>query len=300
MEFILNEYHRDLSEDNLLEDLVAVASNLHKDTVLCEEYSKFGKYNRTTITRRFGSWPNALKKAGLKSHRELNNWCTSLNEFIEDVRRVASVLKRNTLTIGEYKQLGKFQYLYPIKHHGIGWDEVLRLAELNSTPFRLGRGKEISNEELFADIERVWIKIGRQPTITDLRKGYFNFSQNTFCRRFGGWRQALIAFVSYMNSSDKDDVPDAADPVFENHDEEKQPNHQKGHREPNLRLRFKVMQRDNFKCCLCGRSPATDPSIILVVDHIYPWSKGGETTYDNLQTLCEECNLGKSDLTETF
>lgn len=67
-------------------------------------------------------------------------------------------------------------------------------------------------------------------------------------------------------------------------------------RDINLRLRFLVMQRDNFKCCMCGASPAKDPAIVLHIDHIVPWAKGGETTYENLQTLCSKCNLGKSDL----
>jgi 5-methylcytosine-specific restriction endonuclease McrA len=31
----------------------------------------------------------------------------------------------------------------------------------------------------------------------------------------------------------------------------------------------------------------------LHVDHVTPWSKGGETTLANLQTLCNKCNLGK-------
>lgn len=64
----------------------------------------------------------------------------------------------------------------------------------------------------------------------------------------------------------------------------------------NTRLRFKVLSRDNFKCCFCGASPAKNPSVELHVDHIIPWSKGGETVIDNLQTLCSKCNLGKSDL----
>lgn len=66
-------------------------------------------------------------------------------------------------------------------------------------------------------------------------------------------------------------------------------------REIGLQLRFKVFKRDNFKCCLCGASPAKDPTVELHVDHIIPWSKGGETTIDNLQTLCSKCNIGKSD-----
>ena len=70
----------------------------------------------------------------------------------------------------------------------------------------------------------------------------------------------------------------------------------KTRRDINLRLRFKVMARDNFKCCKCGRSPATDPTVILHVDHKYPWVKGGETTMENLETTCMECNIGKGDL----
>ena len=62
------------------------------------------------------------------------------------------------------------------------------------------------------------------------------------------------------------------------------------------KLRYQVLKRDNFKCCACGASPAKDPTIELHIDHIIPWSKGGETTIENLQTLCSKCNIGKSDL----
>ena len=61
------------------------------------------------------------------------------------------------------------------------------------------------------------------------------------------------------------------------------------------KLRYQVLKRDNFKCCACGASPAKDPSVELHIDHIIPWSKGGENTAENLQTLCSKCNLGKSN-----
>lgn len=67
-------------------------------------------------------------------------------------------------------------------------------------------------------------------------------------------------------------------------------------RDPSLRLRFEVLARDRFTCRFCGASPAKDPSVTLHIDHIVPWSKGGETTLINLQTLCSKCNLGKSNL----
>ncbi|MBH0203009.1 MAG: HNH endonuclease [Nitrospira sp.] len=55
------------------------------------------------------------------------------------------------------------------------------------------------------------------------------------------------------------------------------------------------MKRDRFKCRKCGRSPATDLKVILHVDHIKPWSKGGKTAEDNLETLCSICNFGKGN-----
>jgi len=59
------------------------------------------------------------------------------------------------------------------------------------------------------------------------------------------------------------------------------------------------MKRDDFKCVKCGRNPATDPGIKLEIDHIIPYSKPkGETVIENLQTLCKECNLGKSNLSD--
>ena len=61
------------------------------------------------------------------------------------------------------------------------------------------------------------------------------------------------------------------------------------------KLRYQVLKRDCFKCCACGASPAKEVGVELHVDHIIPWSKGGETTLDNLQTLCSHCNLGKGD-----
>jgi len=66
-------------------------------------------------------------------------------------------------------------------------------------------------------------------------------------------------------------------------------------RSPNLRVRFAVLQRDRFTCRSCGRSPSSDPGVTLHVDHVTPYSKGGETVLANLQTLCQDCNLGKSD-----
>jgi 5-methylcytosine-specific restriction endonuclease McrA len=59
------------------------------------------------------------------------------------------------------------------------------------------------------------------------------------------------------------------------------------------RLRFTVLQRDSFRCRYCGRT-ATEPGVVLHVDHIVPVAAGGATSESNLVTACSDCNLGKS------
>lgn len=57
------------------------------------------------------------------------------------------------------------------------------------------------------------------------------------------------------------------------------------------RLRFEVFKRDAFTCQYCGAQP---PGVVLVPDHITPYSSGGATSLDNLITACEPCNQGKA------
>jgi 5-methylcytosine-specific restriction endonuclease McrA len=66
----------------------------------------------------------------------------------------------------------------------------------------------------------------------------------------------------------------------------------RGQRTASLALRFAVFRRDSYTCQYCGRRA---PEFPLHVDHVVAWSRGGKTELANLQTACNECNLGKSD-----
>lgn len=59
-----------------------------------------------------------------------------------------------------------------------------------------------------------------------------------------------------------------------------------------LARRLEVFNRDNYTCKVCGRNPKED-NIKIHCDHIIPLIKGGTSEFDNLQTLCEDCNYGK-------
>lgn len=53
------------------------------------------------------------------------------------------------------------------------------------------------------------------------------------------------------------------------------------------KIRFEIFERDGYRCKKCGSRDN------LEIDHIIPISKGGKSTYDNLQTLCHNCNYNK-------
>lgn len=298
MKYELNDYHRDVSDEELLSDVLRVAKLLDADYITMKQYNEYGKFSYSTIQNHFKGWSNALLAAGLeakniKSKKKFHN--PSNAELIEDIKRVAVLLASNSVLSSEYDLYGKYSHMAYNKIYG-SWDNALAAAGLESTGFH----RNISEIDLFNNIEEMWIKLGRQPKASDFEQGHSKYGIKTYFRHFGSWRGALTAFVAYMNgesTSNCEETPSVAIPLpIREKAEVETINSHKTQRDIGLKLRFLVMKRDNFKCCMCGASPAKDPSVELHIDHIIPWAKGGETTFDNLQTLCSKCNLGKSDL----
>lgn len=69
--------------------------------------------------------------------------------------------------------------------------------------------------------------------------------------------------------------------------EEEAKRKQDAKKQMNRKLRYEVLQRDGFKCVLCGAKE------LLQIDHIIARCNGGEDTETNLRTLCIDCNIGK-------
>ncbi len=218
MRFEYIEKNKKVSDNDILCDIKSVASKINAKSLSIAEYSEFGLYDPTTVSKHFGSWNNALQKAGLSLRNRFH-----------------------------------------------------------------------TEQELIDNLYDVWIKKGEQPTRADMNNHDLScISSGSYLRKYGSWSKALVTFVNYMNETDYSEEEKKLSKTILD-----------GHKTPhdiNLRLRFKVMKRDYFKCCACGASPSKDPSVVLHVDHIIPYSKGGETIIDNLQTLCSKCNLGKSNI----
>lgn len=122
--------------------------------------------------------------------------------------------------------------------------------------------------------------------------GISNISLGTYEGRFGSWNNALETFFKFIEKSDTS-TPETNDEVKS---VKKLNSSSRTSRRINWRLRATILIKDNCICQMCGASPSKDSSVVLHVDHIKPWSKGGETMIENLQTLCSVCNIGKSDI----
>lgn len=57
--------------------------------------------------------------------------------------------------------------------------------------------------------------------------------------------------------------------------------------------RYEVLKRAWFKCQACWEKPNECNDIILHIDHINPASLGWSNNLDNLQVLCDKCNISK-------
>ena len=60
-------------------------------------------------------------------------------------------------------------------------------------------------------------------------------------------------------------------------------------------LKRTVLYRDNYSCCYCQTAVTFET---VHMDHAFPRSRGGLTTFENLRSSCSSCDLAKSDKTE--
>lgn len=305
MKFELTNGRHKISDIEYINDLRLVANNLKKNSLKQRDYCKKNgaKYNVKSAINRFGNWDNTLRKAGLEGEKSLKGMEYGEKEIkdevlLADLVRVSNELNNPNITISDYKKLGKYTHVTMGSRFG-SWNKAKEKANLEVI-YVINN----SNEDLFKNILDLWTYFGRQPKYGEVISPLSKFHGSTYARRFGSWQNSLEAFVNYINTENDDskeieieDLPLLPiNQIQQEKKSEKEIKTKRTSRNINLRMRFMILQRDNFTCKKCGQSPAKNLNIILHIDHVLAWSKGGETVAENLETLCKECNLGKSNI----
>jgi hypothetical protein len=218
------------------------------------------------------------------------------DELLELLRNCAEKLGQETVTMEQYSEHGVGHATTIARRFG-SWPIALDMAGLSPSRSTLN----IPENGLFQNLLELWISLQRQPTYNDVNGSTSRFSAKTYANRFGSWTKALESFVLWVNQDTVDATsPPQSQTISSEPDSSDQSNNLSAQkkRQPTLRQRFRVLERDRFTCQSCGASPAKGSDVPLEIDHIVPWSKGGLTEDANLEVKCKQCNLGKGNAFE--
>lgn len=281
-----------ISDSDFIDDLQNVCKMLGTNTIPVSQYCKKNgaKYSYAAATQRFGGWVEFCKKAGVVaiSAHGGNYGDNKISDklLIEDMQRVSKLLNEKNITQSQYNSKGIYCAATLSMRLGGSWNKAKERAGLEA-----GAYINPNEIELLDNLKRIWLILGRQPKMKEVTRPFSDFNYGTYYNKFGSWALTLSAFVAYIQNEEiSTKAQSNLSRVDSTHLQIK-----KTSRTINIRTRYKVLKRDGYKCIFCGSSPSKDESVKLHIDHIVPWSKGGETVIDNLQTLCSTCNLGKSN-----
>jgi hypothetical protein len=94
MKFELEDFHRNIPDDDLLSDMKRVAAKLNQNFVTVRQQNEHGKFHSTTIMERFGGWLKAVERAALgKSKHQVAKWLSE-EELFENLEEVWTKLGR--------------------------------------------------------------------------------------------------------------------------------------------------------------------------------------------------------------
>jgi len=168
-----------IDTDELLIDLQRVGDTI-EGTPKISDYRKEGEYSPKTLRNRFGSWNDALKKAGYQPNVR---WKVNKQDLLANLKEIAEELGKPPTTT-EYNSRGNFN-TQTFKNKFGSWNEALREAGYDPN-----LRKDITRKELIDDLQRVGNSVGDTPTISDYSETG-KYSPKTLRNRFGSWNEAL-------------------------------------------------------------------------------------------------------------
>ena len=236
----------------------------------------------------------------------------SREKVVAELEKVARHFNYTDFKQDDFDKIADISYYKVYREFG-SWEKALHfLADhlrKKGINFQItSRRSQYSIPEMFDEMEKVWLKLGHRPSRNEWTALKPKISYDAIYRRFGGWTTACLKFIEHKSGGaitagdeessgveEKIDIRQPQQSMKKLGIEDKEVKSIQKTRTIPLNIRIKVLSRDNFRCAFCGKSPATDIGTKLHIDHIVPFSNGGTNSFDNLQTLCEQCNFGKSN-----
>lgn len=144
------------------------------------DMTQHGAHSTKTYQKKFGSWNEALKQAGLEINEEQNVTKFDLRDELE---RLADELER-TPTSRDMAKDGTYGVSTYLNKFG-SWNDAVREVGLEPT-----RERNVPREDLIREIQRLAEKLGGTPTVTEMRQ-HGCYGVSTYSNEFGTWNNAL-------------------------------------------------------------------------------------------------------------
>lgn len=190
---------RNAIQEELISDLKRVAQLLNKETITTEDYINNGNHSIYAIKTKFGTWNKALEAAGFSVN---HSWRIPKENLLENLKIVWHILERQPKYLEMKKPLSKYSRTAYDKTFGNWSKTLLAFQDYPDKHFSLQiilPANNITEEDLFENINSMWKIMERQPKYTDIVKPLSKYSITVYENRFGTWNKALQAFENYPN-----------------------------------------------------------------------------------------------------
>ena len=254
-----------ITEEELIDELNRLASVLNS-TPTMDNMRKQGQYTSDTYQRRFGSWNEAIREAGLDPNNEVG---ITDKDVIEDLQNVSKkYCKGEAPTSVDMEKYGKYSekiYLF----NDTAWKEYLTKAGFEMK-------YQLTEQQLITAIHDLAEDIGKTPSSRDMRKKG-KYTPSPYRRVFGTWKKALLNAgyepIGYVSGEDHPNWKGG----MKNEDRQAFENWSK-----------RVKNRDNYNCQRCEK-PRSE---VRFAHHIKRRDEYPELAFedDNGITLCADCH----------
>ena len=168
-----------IPQSELIDKLQNLADELGQ-TPRRQDMIQQGPHGATVYQDKFGSWNNALEKAGLEIRRQTN---ISNSDLLDELTRLADKLGQTPT-----KQHMHQQGCYGIKTYERrfnSWNDTLREAGLEINKYH-----DISKSDLLDELQNLADELGRTPTQWDMFK-QGAYTVGPYEQKFASWNDAL-------------------------------------------------------------------------------------------------------------
>ncbi len=184
----------DRSDESVLEEIRRVAALTPDVRLTKRAFNSHGRIKSSAVERRFGSWAEATRRAGLSDALPIY----TEDAILEDIQRVADLFHDEPFTIAVYSNHGQYSGSL-IKRQFDGWREALGRAGLGhryvgplvTERMKAQAGRLMSDEEILQGIRTVAKQLDKAQLSGAEIVANSEITQSQMFRRFGGVSRAL-------------------------------------------------------------------------------------------------------------